>query len=125
MTAVPTVLIAEDFPEYRAKLTGILEAIGLSCVLARNGREAIDTLRDRARRIDLLITDMDMPVHSGWEVIDAARRLRGADLPVIMQTGEAGSRYVREKAAALGIVLIGKQDIAALLATAVRAALRL
>ena len=93
--------------------------------MTRNGREAIDVLQDVSRELHLLITDMDMPVHTGWEVIEAARAHRGEALPVIMQTGEAKYTYVRRRADELGIVLIDKTDVGALLAPAVREALAL
>ena len=47
---------------------------------------------------------MDMPVNTGWEVIEACRRHR-ADLPIIMQTGEARYTYVKRRAEEFGIVL--------------------
>jgi CheY-like chemotaxis protein len=93
--------------------------------MTRNGREAIDVLQDISRELHLLITDMDMPVNTGWEVIEMARTHRGDALPVIMQTGEAKYTYVRRKAEALGIVLIDKTDVNTLLAPAVREALSL
>ncbi|MEX1255799.1 MAG: response regulator [Dehalococcoidia bacterium] len=125
MATPPTVLLAEDFPDFRAKLLSLLEPIALTCIMTRNGREAIEVLQDLSRDLHLLITDMDMPVHTGWEVIEAARTHRGHVLPVIMQTGEAKYTYVRRKAEELGIVLIDKTDVGTLLAPAVRDALAL
>jgi CheY-like chemotaxis protein len=74
--------------------------------------------------LDLLITDMDMPVHTGWDVIEAAQGHR-PHLPIIMQTGEAKYSYVRRKASEYGVVLIDKRDVPALLVPAVRQALSL
>jgi CheY-like chemotaxis protein len=125
LVAPPTVLLAEDYPDFRARLLALLEPLALTCVMTRNGREAIEVLRDVSRELHLLITDMDMPVHTGWEVIEAARAHRGEALPVIMQTGEAKYTYVRRRAQELGIVLIDKTDVGTLLAPAVREALAL
>lgn len=124
-TAAPTILIAEDYPDFRARLLGLLEPLALSCIPVANGREAIEVLRDLSREVHLLITDMDMPVHTGWEVIEAARQHRSDRLPIIMQTGEAKYTYVRRRAEALDIVLIDKIDVNALLVPAVREALSL
>ena len=125
MPAASTVLIAEDYPDFRARILALIEPLALTCIAVANGREAIDVLRDGSQELHLLITDMDMPVHTGWEVIEAAREHRGEALPIIMQTGEGKYSYVRRRAEELGIVLIDKPDVDALLIPAVRAALDL
>ena len=125
MPAASTVLIAEDYPDFRARILALIEPLALTCIAVANGREAIEVLRDRSQELHLLITDMDMPVHTGWEVIEAAREHRGEALPIIMQTGEGRYSYVRRRAEELGIVLIDKPDVDALLIPAVRAALDL
>jgi CheY-like chemotaxis protein len=123
--ATRTVLVAEDYADFRARLLALLQPLGLACVPASNGRQAIEVVRDLSRELHLLITDMDMPVHTGWEVIEATREQRGLGLPIIMQTGEAKYGYVRRRAEEFGIVLIDKQEIDELLVPAVRAALGL
>jgi CheY-like chemotaxis protein len=120
-----SVLVAEDYAEFRAGIIAMLEPLGLSCIPVANGRDAISVLAETTQDVHLLVTDMDMPVHTGWEVIDAARRSHGSALPIIMQTGEAHYRYVIEKAQALGVVLLGKRDVPELLIPAVKKALRL
>ena len=120
-----TLLIAEDYPDFRARILALIEPLALTCIAVANGREAIDVLRDGSQELHLLITDMDMPVHTGWEVIEAAREHRGEALPIIMQTGEGKYSYVRRRAEELGIVLIDKPDVDALWIPAVRAALDL
>ena len=120
-----TVLIAEDYPDFRARILALIEPLALTCIAVADGREAIEVLRDGSQELHLLITDMDMPVHTGWDVIEAAREHRGEALPIIMQTGEGKYSYVRRRAEELGIVLIDKPDVDALLIPAVRAALDL
>jgi len=120
-----TVLIAEDYPDFRQRLLTLLEPLDLSCIPVANGRLAIEVVQDLSREIHLLITDLDMPVNTGWEVIEAFRQHRGDTLPIIMQTGEARYSYVRRRAEEFGIVLIDKTDVDALLVPAVREALGL
>ena len=126
MTAsgTPAVLIAEDYPDFRQRILRLLEPLALSCTAVSNGREAIDLLRDVSHQVDLLVTDMDMPVNNGWEVIDAAREHRGHTLPIVMQTGEAKYTYVKSRAEGLGIVLIDKTEVDIRLAAAVSDLLR-
>ena len=125
MAESPIALIAEDYPDFRARLLNLLEPLGLTCIPTANGRQAIDVVKDRSQELHLLITDMDMPVQTGWEVIAAFREHRGAALPIIMQTGEARYSYVRNRAEELDIVLIDKTDVNTNLVPAVREALGL
>ena len=124
MTSGPAVLIAEDYPDFRAGLLALLEPLDLNCIAVSNGKLAIDVLRDASQGLDLLITDMDMPVNTGWDVIGASREHRG-ELPIIMQTGEARYTYVKRRAEEFGIVLIDKVDVDIQLVPAVRDALGL
>ncbi len=125
MARVLSVLIAEDYPDFRARLLALLEPFGLNCIPVQNGRLAIEVLEDGSQELHLLITDMDMPVNTGWDVIAAAREHRGEELPIIMQTGEAAYGYVQKRAAEFDIPLIDKVDIDVQLVPAVRQALGL
>ena len=123
MADAANVLIAEDYPDFRARLLALLEPFDFNCIPVANGRLAIEVLKDLTQDLQLLITDMDMPVNTGWEVIEAARKHRGVALPIIMQTGEARYTYVQQRAQEFGIPLIDKLDIDIHLAPAVRQAL--
>lgn len=125
MPGAPTVLVAEDYPDFRARLLALLEPLALTCIPVANGREAMEVLRDLSQELHLLITDLDMPVYTGWEVIESARQHRDQGLPIIMQTGEAKYTYVRRRAEEFGIVLIDKLDVDERLVPAVRLALGL
>lgn len=120
-----SVLVAEDYSDFRRGLLALLEPLGLACIPARNGQDAIDVLQDLSQVLDLVITDLDMPVKIGWHVVDAAREYRGEELPIIMQTGEATYPYVIRRASELRIELIHKPDVPVRLVPAVRQALGL
>lgn len=120
-----TVLVAEDYSDFRRGLLDLLEPLGLECIPVQNGQLAIEVLEDLSRELHLVITDLDMPVKIGWEVIAAAREHRGEELPIILQTGEATYPYVMRKAGELGIPLIHKPDVPVRLVPAVREALKL
>lgn len=119
------VLLAEDIAAYRERISAMLGGLALELVGAADGQEAIEYIEDLSRPLHLLITDLDMPRRTGWHVIEALVAQRGADVPVIMQTGEAAYPWVQERAAALGIVLIDKAHVDISLVASVRSALGL
>jgi CheY-like chemotaxis protein len=121
MNSSLTVLVAEDHPTYRARVVGLLEGMGLRVLSAPDGREALKALEAHTG-IDLLVTDLEMPHYTGFEVIEAWYRRGGAASAVIMVTGEADSLDVRGRCAAEGVRLIHKTGIAAYFADAVHEA---
>jgi signal transduction histidine kinase/DNA-binding NarL/FixJ family response regulator len=66
------VLIAEDNIINQAVLKHMLQAMGVSWVLAQNGQEALD-ICVHATNIDLVLMDMQMPVMGG---VDAVKNIR-------------------------------------------------
>jgi DNA-binding response OmpR family regulator len=54
---------------------------GHEVILTRNGKEAIETLKEND--VDLTITDIMMPFASGIEILSAIKSM-GKDVPVIM-----------------------------------------
>ena len=76
------ILIADDEPHILDTVRAYLEQAGLSVVTARNGREALFTLRHE--KPDLVILDVMMPEMDGWE---AARLIRKeSDVPILFLT---------------------------------------
>jgi len=67
-----TILLVEDEEGVRAVLHELLTGLGFEVLQAANGAEAVDLARGHAGVIDLVITDMVMPVMSGQEL---ARKL--------------------------------------------------
>jgi two-component system chemotaxis sensor kinase CheA len=84
--AVPArqrVLLVDDSQFFRNMLAPLLNAAGFSVTSAASGDEALAVLRD-GMRVDVVITDIDMPGMDGFELTSAVRRdPRTASLPVI------------------------------------------
>ena len=85
------ILIVDDDPEIVESIKYALEGAGHQVVVARDGNQGI-ALAEREGP-DLMILDMMMPKRSGFLVLEKLRRLRDAPLPVIMITGNEGSRH--------------------------------
>ena len=96
------VLLVEDNELNRIVATELLSDVaGMDVVLAGNGREALDRLRDE--RVDLVLMDIQMP---GMDGLQATRLIRAdtalASLPVIAMTAHAFARD-REQSKAAGM----------------------
>jgi len=78
-----TLLLVEDDPSLRRSLRRLLELERASVIEAANGEDAIDVIeRDEARLLDAVVTDLKMPVVSGFELIAVLMECRPA-LPVV------------------------------------------
>lgn len=86
-----TVLIVDDDFEIVEAVRYALEGAGHNVVIARDGNQGL-ALAERENP-DLMILDMMMPKRSGFLVLEKLRRLRDVPLPVIMITGNEGSRH--------------------------------
>ncbi|MDP3520599.1 MAG: ATP-binding protein [Hydrogenophaga sp.] len=75
------VLLVEDQPVNQKLALAVLGRVGVQAVLAHNGREALDRLREQ--RFDLVLMDCQMPVMDGFE---ATERLRAGEAGEAAQT---------------------------------------
>ncbi|MBE0505051.1 MAG: response regulator, partial [Desulfuromonadales bacterium] len=64
----------------------MLKILGFTVIKATDGREALLLYQEHAATIDLVLTDMGMPVMSGQEMISELRKIR-SDLPIIVSSG--------------------------------------
>ena len=83
------ILLVDDEATILSIGTRILTDIGGYRVIAEgNGAEAIAAFMRRISDVRLLVTDLDMPIVGGLDLIDALRKIKPA-LPVVIMTGEA------------------------------------
>jgi type II secretory ATPase GspE/PulE/Tfp pilus assembly ATPase PilB-like protein/ActR/RegA family two-component response regulator len=81
----PLVLVADDDPDLRHLVRGILTAQGFRVAEAEDGIAALDEAQ--RLRPDVMLLDMDMPRLDGLGVLDTLRqRLLGRSVPVIVVT---------------------------------------
>ncbi len=80
------VLLADDDQRLRQMGEKMLERLGFACLLANDGREAVELFRQHQERICCVVTDLTMPNMDGWETIAALRQLQPG-LPVVLASG--------------------------------------
>ncbi len=78
------VLIVEDDVATRAVLKEQLEVLGISCIEANDGMEAVNLFRQE--NPDLIILDLKIPALDGFAVIEILRRESNAMKPLIVYT---------------------------------------
>jgi two-component system, chemotaxis family, chemotaxis protein CheY len=69
-----TILIVEDFATSRKVISSFLEGRGYSILQAEDGMEAMKIIEQGAK-IDLIITDFNMPRMNGDELVEKVRML--------------------------------------------------
>jgi two-component system, chemotaxis family, sensor kinase CheA len=95
-----SVLVAEDSITARTLLKNILETAGYQTTTAVDGIDALTLLR--TNDIDLVVSDVDMPRMSGFELTSRIRASREfANLPVVLVTS-LDSREDRERGIDVG-----------------------
>ncbi|MBP0020494.1 MAG: response regulator [Cyanobacteria bacterium SBLK] len=77
-----TILVVDDKEENRLVLLDMLEPLGFTVELAEDGLQAVETTRKI--QPDLILTDLVMPVMSGFEAIQEVRKIPEVrDTPII------------------------------------------
>jgi CheY-like chemotaxis protein/CHASE3 domain sensor protein len=100
------ILVVEDDVRNIFALSSVLEPKGMVVTIARNGREALDTLtrasRDMSATIDLVLMDIMMPEMDGLTAMrEIRKRNEWKNLPIIALTAKA-MRDDHEKCLAAG-----------------------
>jgi two-component system cell cycle sensor histidine kinase/response regulator CckA len=81
------VLVVEDEDSLRRALKRLLQSEGYSVLEAENGAKALELLTGaEATRIDLVLTDLRMPVMDGRQLAATLARIRPS-LPIIFMSG--------------------------------------
>ncbi|PJG60250.1 chemotaxis protein CheV [Aeromonas cavernicola] len=96
-TLLRPVLVADDSSVARKQVQRALQSIGVQCVLAKDGREALNMLLEMANngpikdQISLVISDIEMPEMDGYTFTAEIRNNPSLkDLHVILHTSLSG-----------------------------------
>jgi two-component system chemotaxis response regulator CheY len=82
-----TILVVDDADFIRRLVSIILTMEGYAIIEANNGKEALDMLGNTP--VDIIITDLNMPVMDGIELVNALRSEPAyKNIPVVMLTSD-------------------------------------
>ena len=113
------VLYIDDEPAMTSLVRELIEDEGVSVVTDNDPAHALDMLRRAPLDFDLVITDFNMPVHSGLDVAREVARLR-PDLPVVVSSGFVTPQLQQAADQLLIAALINKVETADTLPRLVR-----
>ncbi len=123
MTAAARVLVIDDDPIMLELASAKLAAAGFCAIVARDGAEGLARLKSDGA--DLVISDVDMPVMSGYDLTRAIRADASiASAPVIVVTGSEKPDAVEEAFAAGATSFLAKPINWTLFTQAVRFVLK-
>ena len=107
-----TILVLDDNALWRQLVKSIIKSdLEISPFLAASGKEALDILD--AQQIDVVISDLNMPVMSGIQFMQQARRLYPKTKVIIVSATVADSPTISEELINQGaFAVISKLEIA-------------
>jgi CheY-like chemotaxis protein len=88
------VLVVEDSRTQAIEIRLLLHELAYQTEVATNGREALQALKEKA--FNVVLTDLDMPVMNGLELVEAVRK-EHPGLPVVLMTA-VGSEEIAVQA---------------------------
>ncbi|MEM8831690.1 MAG: response regulator [Cyanobacteria bacterium P01_G01_bin.19] len=97
-----TILVAEDSVATRKMLDRILTSVGYQVIVCRDGQEALEQVNQYKGKIDLILSDVEMPRLNGFELLAKVRAKPAfKKTPIVMATSRTGDRH-KDKAKQLG-----------------------
>jgi len=94
------ILVVEDDPEYRNAIRLILEMEGFEVQTAANGREGLESLRQR--RADLVLCDIMMPEMDGRQFLEALQADDSAAVTPVIFVTALDSRFEMRRSMSAG-----------------------
>ena len=86
------VLFVEDEEDLIQIISDTLEKLQVDFVTASNGAEGLEKIKTNSD-IDLVVTDINMPVMNGLEMIEEAKKIN-ANLPFIIMSAHTEPEYL-------------------------------
>ncbi|MEQ1923636.1 MAG: response regulator, partial [Pyrinomonadaceae bacterium] len=98
----PLVLVVDDSASIRRMTAKIVEDAGLRAITAASGADALELLLNGEWEPDLILSDVEMPVMDGWELLEYVKTDDNfGHIPVVMVTS-LDAPHFKQKAFGLG-----------------------
>lgn len=98
----PLVLVVDDSASIRRMTAKIVEDAGLRAITAASGADALELLLNGEWEPDLILSDVEMPVMDGWELLEYVKTDDNfGHIPVVMVTSLDAPQF-KQKAYGLG-----------------------
>ena len=98
------ILVVDDDEAVRNSLRNMMESEGFAVCAFSNGHDLLNGASLPA--IGCLVVDYHMPGMNGLELVSALRR-QGVSIPAILTTGNP-TKYVRDRATAIAVLVVEK-----------------
>ena len=90
-----TILYAEDEKDLREVTHQILKGFTKKQYVAENGQEGLELFKAHEKEIDLIITDVNMPILNGLDMIKEIKKIN-INIPIIVATAFSNKEYLLE-----------------------------
>ena len=92
---VGAILVVDDDAELSTSIQHALSDEGYDVIVAANGRDALNRLKDPASFPSVIVLDLMMPLMNGWQLLDIIARDRALQkIPIILTSAFFGDRFV-------------------------------
>ena len=99
---MPRILVVEDDEAIRGLVSEVLRDDGYDVSEASNGIEALEAVS--ARRPDLIVLDLMMPVMDGWTFVEECRRSRRCEqVPIVVTSASHDLPRTAERLRSFGV----------------------
>jgi diguanylate cyclase (GGDEF)-like protein len=90
-----TILYAEDEKDLREVTHQILKGFTKKQYVAQNGQEGLELFKAHEKEIDLIITDVNMPILNGLDMVKEIKKIN-INIPIIVATAFSNKEYLLE-----------------------------
>lgn len=90
-----TILYVEDEQYVREEIEDMLSIKIKKLITVSNGQEALDLFKSEENDIDIIITDIQMPIMNGLELIENVRQIN-QDIPIIITSAFNEIEYLKK-----------------------------
>lgn len=96
-----TILYVEDNKSIKDNTIITLQLLNMNIIDAENGEEGLEKFKQHSDEIEVILTDISMPIMNGLEMVEEIKKIR-SDIPIIVTTAHQEISYLK-KAIELGV----------------------